>query len=111
MLLRVANLAVVATVLYCLRRKNHDWIAGAGWSTFALVLSLAWLVPWYVIWVLPLAALGGSVRLRRAAAALTIYLVLAFIPVTGQFLADHGINPMGGPAGQASKALQKKLAG
>ena len=53
----------------------------------------------------------GSVRLRRAAIALTIYLVLAFIPVTGQFLADHGINPMGGPAGQASKALQKKLAG
>ena len=75
------------------------------------MLSLAWLVPWYVIWVLPLAALAGSVRLRRAAIALTIYLVLAFIPVTGQFLADHGINPMGGPAGQASKALQKKLAG
>ena len=64
MLLRVANLAVVATVLYGLRRKDHDWIAGAGWSTFALVLSLAWLVPWYVIWVLPLAALGGE----RAAA-------------------------------------------
>ncbi len=81
MLLRVANLAVVATVLYGLRRKDHDWIAGAGWSTFALVLSLAWLVPWYVIWVLPLAALGGSVRLRRAAIVLTLYLVLAFIPV------------------------------
>ncbi len=111
MLLRLANLAVVATVLYCLRRKDRDWLAGAGWSTFALVLSLAWLVPWYVIWVLPLAALGGSVRLRRATIALTIYLVLAFIPVTGQFLADHGINPMGGPAGQASKTLQKKLAG
>ncbi len=111
MLLRFGNLAVVATVLYWLRRRDREWIAGAGWATFALVLSLAWLVPWYVIWVLPLAALSGSVRLRRAAIALTIYLVLAFIPATGQFLADHGINPMGGPAGQASKALQKKLAG
>ena len=111
MLLRVANLAVVATVLYCLRRKQNDWIAGAGWSTLALVLSLAWLVPWYIIWVLPLAALGGSVRLRRAAIAFTIYLVIAFIPETGIFLANHGIDPMGGPAGQASKTLQKKLAG
>jgi hypothetical protein len=68
-------------------------------------------VPWYVIWVLPLAALGGSVRLRRATLVLTVYLALAFIPFTGQFLADHGINPMGGSAGQASKQLQKKLAG
>jgi hypothetical protein len=111
MLVRVANLAVVATVLYSLRRKDRDWLAGAGWSTFALVLSLAWLVPWYVIWVLPLAALGGSVRLRRATLVLTVYLALAFIPFTGQFLAAHGINPMGGAAGQASKQLQKKLAG
>jgi hypothetical protein len=75
-----------------------------------LVASLAWLVPWYVIWVLPLAALGTSVRLRRAAAAFTIYLVLAFIPSTAMFLAAHQINLMGGAAGQASKTLQKKLA-
>jgi hypothetical protein len=109
-LLRVANIALVITVLYFLRRKG-DWLSGAGWSTLALVLSLAWLVPWYVIWVLPLAALGTSVPLRRAAVAFTAYLVFAFIPETGFFLADHGINPMGGSAGQASKQLQQKLAG
>jgi hypothetical protein len=109
-LLRVANVAFVVTVLYFLRRKS-DWLAGAGWSTLALVLSLAWLVPWYVIWVLPLAALGTSVRLRRAAVAFTAYLVFAFIPETGLFLADHGINPMGSSTGQASKQLQQKLAG
>jgi hypothetical protein len=111
LLLRFGNLALVATVVYFLRRKNRDWLAGAGWSTLALVASLAWLVPWYVIWVLPLAALGGSVRLRRAAVAFTVYLVLAFMPETGQFLHDHGINPMGSSTGQASKALQTKLAG
>jgi hypothetical protein len=109
-LLRVANVAFVITVLYFLRRKD-DWLSGAGWSTMALVLSLAWLVPWYVIWVLPLAALGTSVPLRRAAVVFTAYLVFAFIPETGIFLADHGINPMGSSTGQASKQLQKKLAG
>jgi alpha-1,6-mannosyltransferase len=108
--LRVANVALVITVLYFLRRKG-DWLSGAGWSTLALVLSLAWLVPWYVIWVLPLAALGTSVRLRRAVVVFSAYLVLAFIPETGIFLSDHGINPMGSATGQASKALQARLAG
>jgi chromate transport protein ChrA len=108
-LLRVANVAMVATVIYLLRRRRSDWIADAGWSTLALVISLAWLVPWYVIWVLPLAALGTSVWLRRAAVAFSVYLVLAFMPATAMFLADHGINPMGGAVGQASKTLQKKL--
>jgi len=109
-LLRVANVALVATVIYLLRRRRSDWIADAGWSTLALVVTLAWLVPWYVIWVLPLAALGTSVRLRRATVAFTVYLVLAFMPAMSMFLSAHGINPMGSSIGQASKALQKKLA-
>jgi alpha-1,6-mannosyltransferase len=108
-LLRVANVALVVTVIYLLRRRRSDWIADAGWSTLALVASLAWLVPWYVIWVLPLAALGTSVRLRRLTAAFSVYLVFAFMPATAMFLSAHGINPMGGSVGQASKALQKKL--
>ncbi|MBV8953467.1 MAG: hypothetical protein JO179_04980, partial [Solirubrobacterales bacterium] len=49
--------------------------------------------------------------LRRATLAFTAYLVIAFIPATGMFLSKHGINTMGSSTGQASKALQKKLAG
>jgi hypothetical protein len=109
-LIRAASVALVLTVVFLLRRRG-DWISGAGWATLALVASLAWLVPWYVIWVLPLAALGSSVRLRRATLAMSAFLVIAFIPATGLFLAAHNINPMGGSAGQASWALQQKLAG
>ncbi len=109
-LLRLLNVALVAFVLYELRR-NRDWLTGAGWSTFALIVSLAWLVPWYVIWLLPLAGLGTSVRLRKVAVALTVYLVFAFVPATGVVLADHGINPLGSAVGQASVARQNKLAG
>jgi Glycosyltransferase family 87 len=108
LVLRLANVALVLVVVYFLRRK-HDWLSSAGWSTLALIASLAWLVPWYIIWLLPLAALGTSIRLRRAALAFTVFLVLAFIPVTGMFLRAHGIDPLGSAAGQASKALQKKL--
>ena len=66
-------------------------------------------MPWYVIWVLPLAALGTSVRLRRAAVAFTVFLVLAFIPATAIYLAQAHIDPMATSAGQASLALQQKL--
>jgi Glycosyltransferase family 87 len=108
--LRAANVALVLVVLYCLRRRS-DWLSNAGWATLALLASLAWLVPWYILWVLPLAALGTSVRLRRAAVAFTVFLVLSFVPVTGILLIDHGLNPMGSAVGQASKALQRRLSG
>jgi hypothetical protein len=100
---------VVLVVAYQLYRR-HDWLTGAGWSTFALIASLAWLIPWYVIWLLPLAALSTSVALRRVAVALTVYLVLAFWPATALYTAKHGINLLSSPVGQASQARQHKLA-
>ena len=66
-------------------------------------------MPWYVIWLLPLAALGASLRLRRVAAGLTVYLVLVFMPTTGILLGLANINPMNTPAGHASIKLQTKL--
>ncbi|HEV7174966.1 MAG TPA: hypothetical protein VGN29_05710, partial [Solirubrobacteraceae bacterium] len=71
---------------------------------------LAWLVPWYLVWLLPLAALATNVRLRQAALALTVFLVLTFMPVTDMFLFKHGINPLNDKAGRASRTLQQKLA-
>ena len=66
-------------------------------------------MPWYVIWLAPLAALGASPALRRAMLALTAFLVLTFIPATGIYLSDHGLDPMATSAGHASSVLQHKL--
>jgi len=107
-MLRLANLALVATVLLFLKRKG-DWLTGAGWSTLALIASLAWLVPWYAIWLLPLAALGSSIRLRRAAVVLSVFLALAFVPAMSMFLQANNIDLLATPAGQASLTLQNKL--
>jgi Glycosyltransferase family 87 len=109
-MLHLANLALVAVVLVALRRRG-DWISGAGWATVALIASLAWLMPWYVIWALPLAAMGTSIRLRWATIALTLFLVITFMPAFSTYLADHGVDPLSTPAGQASHQLQVKLAG
>ncbi len=106
--LRLATVALVAAVVFLVRRRG-DWLSLAGWATVALIASLAWLMPWYVIWVLPLAALGSSVRLRRAAAALTVFLLLTFLPATNLLLGVINFNPLSGSAGQASSTLQNKL--
>jgi hypothetical protein len=108
-LLKLANVALVLFVAHQIYRRR-DWLSSAGWSTLALIVSLAWLVPWYVVWLLPLAALGTSVRLRRATLALTVFLAFAFAPATGQFLSRHNINLLSSPVGQASTSRQDKLA-
>ena len=107
-LLDVAIVGVVLVVAYQFYR-GRDWLAGAGWSTVALMASLSWLMPWYVIWVLPLAALSSSVRLRRTAVALTVFLIVSFMPATNLFMHAHGINPLSSSVGQASLSEQNKL--
>ncbi|HEX8977265.1 MAG TPA: glycosyltransferase family 87 protein [Solirubrobacteraceae bacterium] len=107
-LLKLALVGVVVVLVHQITR-SRDWLSGAGWSTVALIASLSWLMPWYVIWVLPLAALGTSIRLRRVAVAGTLFLILSFMPATNLYMKAHGINPLGGPAGRASLSQQNKL--
>jgi hypothetical protein len=107
-ILRLFDVAAVIAIVWLLRRRG-DWIARAGWATLALLTTLAWLMPWYVIWLAPLAALGSSPRLRRATLALTVFLVITFAPAMSLLLNGQGLNPLNTPAGQASAKLQKKL--
>ncbi len=108
-LLHVADAALVVTVLWLLFRSRGDWISRTGWAVFALILSLAWVMPWYLIWLAPLAALGASVKLRRATIVLSVFLLITAVPFTYQFLTDRGINPLGGSAGKASQSRVSKL--
>ncbi len=48
-----------------------DWIAGAGWATVALLITAGFLVPWYVGWLVPLAALSADRRLVATAIVMT----------------------------------------
>jgi hypothetical protein len=107
-LVRLASIAVILVIAVLIRRRG-DWLTGAGWSTFALVCSLAWLVPWYIVWVLPLAALGASIRLRRAAIVFTVFLVLTFGPATSLIMTQFKLSTMNGAASQASLARQQRL--
>ncbi|HLB22061.1 MAG TPA: glycosyltransferase 87 family protein [Solirubrobacteraceae bacterium] len=78
----------VLVLAYSLWRtaRGADWRVAAGWATLALLLSTAWLLPWYAIWLLPLAAVGGDRRLRAATLLFCAYAVLIHLPLADPLL-------------------------
>jgi alpha-1,6-mannosyltransferase len=52
-------------------RGQMDWIDGAAWAMLAMLVASSSLLPWYVAWLLPLAALGRDRRLATAAIIFT----------------------------------------
>ena len=70
----ILNAALVLFIVWLLRRVwigKLDWITGAGWATVALLISAGGLLPWYVGWLVPLAALSSDRRLLVASVVLT----------------------------------------
>jgi alpha-1,6-mannosyltransferase len=70
----VLDVGFVLCVVWLLRRVwmgKLDWITGAGWATVALLISSGGLLPWYVGWLVPLAALSSDRRLQITTIGLT----------------------------------------
>lgn len=57
-----------------------DWVRAAGWAAFGLLVASAYLVPWYLIWLLPLAAISRDRALIAATMALTVFQVANGVP-------------------------------
>lgn len=73
-------LAAVGTLLVRVRR-GADWLTATGWAFVALLLTTTWLLPWYVAWVAPFAALSADRRLLVAVWAFTLSVVVLRLPV------------------------------
>ncbi len=86
--LYAAAFVVVLVLALWRTARGADWRVAAGWSTLALLLSTAWLLPWYAVWLLPLAAVSGDRRLRVATLLVCAYAVLIHLP-----LADPVLSP------------------
>jgi hypothetical protein len=63
------------------RHEVAGWLAPAGWATLALLAASAWLVPWYAIWLMPLAALSSDRRLLLASVAFCAYMMVIAMPL------------------------------
>jgi hypothetical protein len=79
--------AFVGAFVWLLRRVwrgEMDWIDGAAWATFAMLLSTSSLLPWYVAWLMPLVALCTDRRLWTTAlwftALIQLITMMGYIP-------------------------------
>jgi Glycosyltransferase family 87 len=73
-LLKVA-LVVIALHLLWRTWRGYDWVAASGWTLLAISVTSTWLLAWYVLWPLPLAAVARDRRLLVA----TLFIQALFI--------------------------------
>ncbi len=81
---RAAALALYATLVACLLAwtwRGNDWLRAAAWASLGLLLATAWLLPWYLIWALPLVALSRDRPLQLLTLALTADQLFARVPL------------------------------
>jgi len=73
--------AVLVAYLLAWTWRGGDWIRASAWAAFALLLATSWLLPWYLIWPLPLVAISRDRPLQLLTLALTAYQLGARIPL------------------------------
>jgi hypothetical protein len=81
---RAAALALYAALLAYLLAwtwRGGDWVRAAAWAGLGLLLATSWLLPWYLVLALPLAAVSRDRPLQLLALALTAYQLGARIPL------------------------------
>ena len=71
------KILLVAIVLHLLWRtwRGYDWVAASGWTFLAIAVTSTWLLAWYTLWSLPLAAISRDRRLLGA----TLFVQVLFI--------------------------------
>jgi alpha-1,6-mannosyltransferase len=59
---------LVVIVLHLMWRtwRGYDWVAASGWALLAISVTSTWLLAWYILWPLPLAAISRDRRLLAA---------------------------------------------
>jgi hypothetical protein len=72
-------------------------------------VTLSWVLPWYVLWVLPFAALSSSRRLRVGALVLGVYLIISWAPASGLLWSRIGFYPEKTPLGRLHQRYVKEL--
>lgn len=85
--LALALAGVTAAIWHA--RRTADWVAGAGWALLTILVTSAWLLPWYAVWVLPFAALARDRALRPATLVFCAYALATRLPALAPLFAWH----------------------
>ena len=83
-LVRIAALSIYGALVALLLAwtwRGGDWVRAAAWAGLGLLFATAWLLPWYLVWALPLVAISRDRPLQLLALALTAFQLGARIPL------------------------------
>jgi hypothetical protein len=86
-------LAAVAVSCAIWAYRKRVVVGPAAAATVALLVTLSWVLPWYVLWILPLAALTRWRWLRAFAIVYSAYLIFAWFPLQANFFKVIHFNP------------------
>jgi hypothetical protein len=89
--------------------RKRDSLTAAGWASVALLLTLSWVLPWYVLWALPMAALSRSRALRATVLVFGTFFVLAWAPLASTTLNSLGLHPEKTSLGKLHQRYVKEL--
>ena len=62
--------------------RGFDWVRAAGWAALAVLVASVYIVPWYLIWVLPVAAISRDRALIGATILLTAFQAINGVAVS-----------------------------
>ena len=71
-----AGLVIVVVYLLWRTWRGYDWVAASGWTLLAISVTSTWLLAWYIVWPLPLAAITRDRRLLIATLAIQLLFVV-----------------------------------
>jgi Glycosyltransferase family 87 len=92
----VAGVVLAGTVAVLLWRtwRGGPWLEAAAWATLAVLLTTSWLLPWYVVWLMPLAALARGRALRIAAVAMSAFVVSTHLALIAETPTSADVRPL-----------------
>jgi hypothetical protein len=103
----VLALSLVGCCAYAWRRREA--ITPSGWITVTLLVTVGWVLPWYVLWLLPLAALSHSRRLLKTTLVLGVYLIIAWAPASALLWQAIGFEPTKTALGRLHQRYVREL--
>jgi hypothetical protein len=72
--------AVLAVWLVVWTARGGDWVRAAAWAVFGLLCATVYLVPWYLLWALPLVAIARDRVLVVLTLGLCAYQLTVGVP-------------------------------
>jgi hypothetical protein len=93
------SLLAAAACAFWVSRRERDRLIASAVALLVLVVSLSWAAPWYLLWVLPFAALSHARYLRTTIVLLGVYFILAFMPAAVMLESAVHLRPTTTPMG------------